>query len=83
MPQTITQQELKSFFKKFGRVIAAVLVQDKPTGTHRGFGFIIVESKDSANAALNNKYHKLNGSQVKVKRTNPMVRNDCSTLRIC
>ncbi|CAN1342952.1 DAZ-associated protein 1 [Linum perenne] len=76
IPQTVTQQELKSFFEKFGIVTAAVLVQDKPTGTHRGFGFITFESKDSADAALNKKYHELNGSQVEVKRANPMVRND-------
>ncbi|CAN1181200.1 DAZ-associated protein 1, partial [Linum perenne] len=76
IPQTVTQQELKSFFEKFGRVTDDVLVQDRPAGTHRGFGFITFESKNSPDAALNNKYHELNGSQVEVKRANPMVRND-------
>ncbi|CAN1181204.1 hypothetical protein LINPERHAP2_LOCUS35236 [Linum perenne] len=52
------------------------LLEKRPTGTHRGFGFITFESKDLANAALNNKYHEFNGSQVEVKLVNLMVRND-------
>ncbi|CAN0917757.1 RNA-binding protein 1 [Linum grandiflorum] len=68
---TTTIQEFRSFFEIFGAVTDATLVHDKLSGRPRGFGFITYESEDSADAALEKRFHQLNGSDVEVKRANP------------
>ncbi|CAI0430571.1 unnamed protein product [Linum tenue] len=70
LPSTITPEEFQSFSESFGAVSNANLVHDKHSGKPRGFGFITFVSEDSADTALQNRFHELKGSQVEVKRAN-------------
>jgi RNA recognition motif-containing protein len=55
-----TENDLQDLFAKHGNVIEANLMMDKMSGRPRGFGFVTMDSKESAQAAID----ALNGSQV-------------------
>ena len=50
--QEANEQDFKSFFMQFGRVIDATLMIDKDTGRPRGFGFVTFDSEAAVEAAL-------------------------------
>lgn len=41
LPWSVGHQELRDFFKEFGRVVSANVVFDKTTGCSRGYGFVV------------------------------------------
>jgi RNA recognition motif-containing protein len=55
-----TENDLQDLFAKHGNVVEANLMMDKMSGRPRGFGFVTMDSKESAQAAID----ALNGSQV-------------------
>ena len=55
-----TQDQLRELFAAHGNVIEVDLIMDKFSGRPRGFGFITMETKESAEAAI----QALNGKSI-------------------
>src|ERR1022692_2002184 len=55
-----TQNQLQDLFAAHGAVIEVDLIMDKFSGRPRGFGFVTMESKEAAEAAI----QALNGKQI-------------------
>ncbi|RRT82284.1 hypothetical protein B296_00006213 [Ensete ventricosum] len=77
----VTQQELKSYFEKFGSVVDTVVMYDSVTQRPRGFGFITFSSEEPVATVLKNRHHKLNGKLVEVKIAVPKDYGDCTSNR--
>jgi hypothetical protein len=50
---SVTSEDLKKLFSRFGRVRSAVVVQDRDTGRSKGFGFVEMDNVDEAIGDLN------------------------------
>lgn len=61
LPWTIGSRQLKEYFSKFGPINTATVVVDKNTGMSRGYGFVTFGSKETYEAATNQKIHSLEG----------------------
>ncbi|KAL1646319.1 hypothetical protein SLS58_003276 [Diplodia intermedia] len=68
--QEATEQDFKSFFEQFGRVIDATLMMDKDTGRPRGFGFVTFDGEAAVDACLQGPLAIL-GKPIEVKRAQP------------
>ena len=62
----ITDFDLEDLFKEYGEVSSAKVVVDRMTGRSRGFGFVEMNSEDSAQQAV----EALNGAEVKGRPIN-------------
>ncbi|MBA0772118.1 hypothetical protein Gotri_007554 [Gossypium trilobum] len=71
LPRSITNEELKGYFEKFGSIVDAVVIHDKETKRSRGFGFVTYEAEESANLVLRTNFHLLNNKRVEVKKVSP------------
>lgn len=60
MPFTMTEDQMRDMFTKYGAIEALELKLDKFTGRSRGFGFVTFTSEDDANKAI----EELNGFEV-------------------
>lgn len=60
LPWAVDDQKLNDLFSEFGKVVSAVVLNDKMTGRSRGFGFVEMENDAEADAAI----EKLNGSDM-------------------
>ena len=49
---SIKSEDLAEIFKEFGTVVSAQVITDRETGRSRGFGFVTMETADSAKSAL-------------------------------
>lgn len=47
LPWSVGHQELRQYFREFGRVISANVVFDKKTGCSKGYGFVIFSNKSA------------------------------------
>lgn len=47
-----TEERLKNVFFSYGNVVSAVVITDKISGQSKGFGFVELETEDTAAAAL-------------------------------
>lgn len=52
LPYHTTDETLKLFFQKFGNIEEAVVITDRSTGKSRGYGFVTMETKESADSAI-------------------------------
>ncbi len=52
LPYHTTDESLKIFFQKFGNIEEAVVINDRQTGKSRGYGFVTMETKEAAEAAI-------------------------------
>ena len=55
-----TQEQLQDLFAAHGNVIEVDVIMDKFSGRPRGFGFVTMESKEAADAAV----QALNGKEI-------------------
>jgi cold-inducible RNA-binding protein len=60
LPFSTTDQELESLFSQSGQVESTSIVTDRDTGRSRGFGFVEMDTRESADAAI----QKLNGFEI-------------------
>lgn len=67
VPWTVSSQELKQYFSKFGHVFNANIVFDKNTGLSRNYGFVTYSNQNGYNSATNVQLHKLEGNILKVQ----------------
>jgi RNA recognition motif-containing protein len=57
LPFSASEETVRALFAEYGTVQTVSLVNDRQTGTPRGFGFVEMSSSDAANKAM----HGLNG----------------------
>lgn len=68
---SLTEEEFRSYFEKFGRITDVVVMHDNLTQRPRGFGFITFDSEDSVEEVMQKNFHELTGKFVEVKRAVP------------
>jgi RNA recognition motif-containing protein len=56
----MTEDSLRELFAPFGEVLSAKIIKDRLTDRSRGFGFVEMENKDEAEAAI----QKIDGTEV-------------------
>ena len=61
LSQQANEEDLREAFGAFGNVKSVNIIKDKFTGVSRGFGFVEMENKTEAQAAM----QELNGSEIK------------------
>ncbi|CAL5369348.1 unnamed protein product [Camellia sinensis] len=71
LPPSLTGEELKEYFGKFGAITDGVVICDKESNRSRGFGFVTFDSENVVNNILQNKFYELNGKSVEVKKATP------------
>lgn len=78
LPSTLTKEELRSYFEKYGNITDAVIIYERVTRKPRGFGFVIFESEESVENVLQNKFYLLNDKYVEVKKSIPKIVSNCN-----
>ncbi|XVF33854.1 hypothetical protein REPUB_Repub18cG0007600 [Reevesia pubescens] len=72
IPSSITEDEFRSFFSKYGDVIEHQIIRDHATNRSRGFGFIIFESEEVVDDMLSKgNIIDMAGTQVEIKKAEP------------
>src|SRR3989304_3021369 len=52
LPYSTTEEELRGLFESAGSINSVAIITDRYSGQSRGFGFVEMESKDQAQAAI-------------------------------
>ena len=52
IPWSVTTEELKELFARFGQVNECIIIMDKVTGRSRGFGFANLPNEAEAQSAI-------------------------------
>eukprot|EP00249_Psilotum_nudum_P011867 c23431_g3_i1 orf=270-1289(+) len=72
IPPSITEEEFKDYFAKFGTVVEHQIMQDHSTGRSRGFGFVTYDNEQVVDdIVVQGKTHKLGGKLVEIKKAEP------------
>ncbi|XP_059661277.1 glycine-rich RNA-binding protein 3, mitochondrial-like [Cornus florida] len=72
IPTSVTEDELKNFFSKYGKVVEHEIIRDHVTERSRGFGFIVFDSEQVVDSIIaNGNMIDMAGTQVEVKKAEP------------
>jgi RNA recognition motif-containing protein len=72
----VTEDDLRQSFEAFGQVESVNIVKDRFSGESRGFGFIMMPSKNEAQAAIEDLNGKdLKGRSINVNEARPRREN--------
>ncbi|WCJ33131.1 RNA-binding (RRM/RBD/RNP motifs) family protein [Euphorbia peplus] len=72
IPSSVTEDELKNFFSKFGEVAEHQIIRDHETNRSRGFGFVIFDSEETVDELLSKgNMIDMAGNQVEIKKAEP------------
>ncbi|EEF39644.1 heterogeneous nuclear ribonucleoprotein 1 [Ricinus communis] len=72
IPSSVTEDEFKGFFSKYGQVVEHQIIRDHETNRSRGFGFIIFDSEETVDEMLSNgNMIDMAGTQVEIKKAEP------------
>lgn len=52
LPYSVRDEQLREMFTEFGEVSSAKVVMDRDTNRSKGFGFVEMEDKSAADAAI-------------------------------
>ncbi len=67
-----TEDELRDLFSQAGDVTDVVIIKDRDTGNSKGFGFVTMDSQESANAAVQQfNGYSLGNRELKVNPARP------------
>jgi hypothetical protein len=69
---TITEAHLREAFGAFGEIVDCVVMMDRTTGQSRGFGFVTMQNRKEAGAAV----EALDGSELEGRRIGVNVATD-------
>ncbi|CAG5099758.1 Oidioi.mRNA.OKI2018_I69.XSR.g16671.t1.cds [Oikopleura dioica] len=74
------QADLTAYFSKYGKVEEAMLMFDRQTNRHRGFGFVTFDSEDAVENVVEIHYHEINNKTVCLPGVylNPMLSSQMS-----
>ncbi len=68
----VTNNDLEEMFAEFGEVRSAQVIQDRGTGSSKGFGFVEMTDANAANEAIKNLNEKvLDGRPLVVNEAKP------------
>ncbi|OVA08273.1 RNA recognition motif domain [Macleaya cordata] len=72
VPSTVTEDEFKNFFSKYGTVVDNQIIRDHATNRSRGFGFIIFDSEQVVDDLIaKGNMIDMAGTQVEIKKAEP------------
>ncbi|KAF3783565.1 Heterogeneous nuclear ribonucleoprotein 1 [Nymphaea thermarum] len=72
IPPTVTEDEFKNFFGKYGKVVDHQIIRDHTTNRSRGFGFIVFDSEQVVDDLLvKGNMIDLMGTKVEIKKAEP------------
>ena len=72
LPYSISEDELKNAFGKFGSVTSVKIIIDKATGRSKGFAFVEMANSSEGNQAIKSLNETdLNGRNIKVNEARP------------
>ncbi|OMO94453.1 hypothetical protein CCACVL1_05999, partial [Corchorus capsularis] len=72
IPTSVTEDEFKEFFSKYGKVVEHEIIRDHATKRSRGFGFIVFDSEKVVdNILANGNMIDMEGTQVEIKKAEP------------
>lgn len=66
LPYQTTDDSLKAFFSQFGDIDEAVVIMDRLTGKSKGYGFVTMADKESADRACFNPNPIIDGRKANV-----------------
>lgn len=67
LPSSVTEDEFRNFFSKYGKVMEHQIIRDHDTNRSRGFGFIIFDSEEVVDEMLaNGNMIDMAGTQVRL-----------------
>ncbi|KAG5454917.1 Heteroproteinous nuclear ribonucleoprotein D0 [Clonorchis sinensis] len=66
-----TENDLRDYFSRWGKVTQCIIKLDRFTGNSRGFGFVTMESEDCVSKVLCVSEHWLNNKKIDPKKAKP------------
>ena len=72
LPYSVTEEDLRETFSRFGEVSQVNLITDKFTGASKGFGFVEMDNNSEADAAIKGLNETdMKGRTMKVNQAKP------------
>ncbi|KAL3829120.1 hypothetical protein ACJIZ3_017922 [Penstemon smallii] len=72
IPTSVSEDELKSFFSKYGKVVEHEIIRDHMTKKSRGFGFVVFDNEQVVDSLLaDGNMIDMEGTQVEIKKAEP------------